>query len=495
MTDNRPVIKPRMDVRLALALWVASLAIYAPYFAGWSLSGDEFYTFEDSTFSIAKMLSFNSRPLYFIVCHYLLKWNPGLPIEMVIRLPAMLAASLVAPCIYALMGSGRSCRTALFAALLAMCNPWVFQMSQFGRYYAFVIFFATIATIAGFRFVEDRRLIWPITLLVSGLLSAASHPPSVLVIPASILGWIAIQFWQNPRSAWGILRKYSPWLIAAAVAAAALGFYLLQDVIREWSAAGKSDFGGGYDFKSILMSLAVVGGLSSWAMATIPLLRSPKAWSMQDVFLIVLLVFGTLPLLMLVPFGGGVSSRYLLYCLPCMFLLAGRHWAKIDNQLPTFGYRLALGCAIVGCNVPQLMSVATDGDHFDHRAMARAIEELDLENPIVFSSDHRLVDYYLDDRVQIMSNDEDDLGLLGERLPKSLIERGIELANSQNRPLLLVSRQDRALLSMDDQAWLYARFAVLRTIERARYDHRRHRIVLYHYRPMGDTQPNDGARP
>ena len=131
-----------------------------------------------------------------------------------------------------------------------------------------------------------------------------------------------------------------------------------------------------------------------------------------------------------------------------------------------------------------MLSVISDGNHYDFRAMARTIESLGIEDPIIYSSDHGLLDYYLDDRFPVMSENVDEVGLFAEGLPKTLIERAIAQANEQARDLLLVSRQDRRLLPMEDQAWLNDRLAVLRTVEYARYDHRRHQLVLYHYRPM-----------
>ena len=469
---------------VSVALWFISLLIYAPFLVNWSLSGDEFYTYEDSTFSISKMLSFNSRPLYFIVCHYLLKWLPDWPVELTIRFPSMLATSLIAPCIYGMLRPERFRRVGLLAAMVAVFNPWLFQMSQFGRYYGFVLFFATLTTLAALRFVEERNWRWPVVTILSGLLAAASHPPAVLLVPASMLGWIIVGLWANWEVTIALLRKYGAWLVAACLFATGLGIYLLQDVLRQWAGSGQGDFGGHYDMKSIVMSLGVVGGLSSWSLALLPLLRTPTTWSKQDIFLGVLLASSTLPLFALVPFGGGVSSRYLLYCLPCMFLLAGQHWQLLHDLLPSKGYQLALGCVLFGCNVPLMLSVVEDGDHYDFRKMAAAIAATGIEQPVIYSSNHRLLDYYLDDRFQVMGKDEDDLGLFAVGLPKTLIERAIALATSQNRPLLLVSRQDRSLLSSEDQAWLYEKFAVLRTVEKARYDHRRHRLILYHYRPM-----------
>lgn len=465
-------------------LWITSLLLYAPLIGRWAMSGDEFYTYEDSTFSIPKMLSFNSRPLYFIVCHYLLKWFPSWPVEFTIRFPAMLASSCIAPCLYGMLRSTPYARVGWIAAILAMFNPWVMQMSQFGRYYAFVMLFASVTTIAAFRAMQGNgRIFWSFVVMVAGVLATLSHPPALLLIPASVAAWIAVGFVRNAKATIGFLRMYGIAIVIAACLAAGVGLYFLQDVLREWSSASKSQFGGGYGLKTIAMSLAILGGLSTWSLAILPMIRLPKDWSDSEVFLSVFLLGCVVPLLLLLPIGGGVSSRYMLFCLPSMFLLAGIHGNQLYQHLPSWGHRIGLACVVLGCNVPLLLSIAANGNHFDYRAMARQIETLDLPDPIIYSSNHRLLDYYLDDRFQVMPNDEDELGEFATGLPKDRIERGIDLARSQRRPLLLVSRQDRQPLEASDAAWLYDRFAVLRTVETPRYDHRRQRVILYQYRP------------
>lgn len=488
---TQTVTRSNTNYRMAILLWVSSLAIYLPLVSTWCLSGDEYYTWDDSAnYTIAEMLGFNSRPLYFIVCHYLLKWLPSWPVELVIRIPAVVAASLVAPCICALLPKQRFRNAGLFAAILAMLNPWVFQMSQFGRYYAFVILFATIATLAILRFLGSPQPIrWGVLFGIAVLLATVSHPPAILLLPAGIGGILAARMHEDPKAVLRFLRHYGVQSFLALAAIGLVAIYLLRDVLYEWATAPSGGFGGN-SIPSIVMGLLIVGGLSSWALALVPMVRAPSSWVAEDWLLGTMLIIGSVPLLMLVPFGGGIAARYFLYCLPCMFLLAALHWDDIDRGQKFLGYRLTLGAMVLGCNVPYLFSVAADGDHFDHRTIARAIENSGVENPVIFSSGHRLVDHYLDDRFEVHQHPENDLGEFMNGVPKGKIELAIDLAQSEKRPLLLVSRQDRALLTPEDQKWLYERFAVLRTVETARYDHRRHRVILYHYRPMEKHRQN-----
>jgi hypothetical protein len=59
----------------------------------------------------------------------------------------------------------------------------------------------------------------------------------------------------------------------------------------------------------------------------------------------------------------------------------------------------------------------------------------------------------------------------------------ISEAEAAGRPLLLVSYEDRHPLDRRARMWIGARFAVLATFEKPRWDHRRNRLVVYEYRP------------
>ena len=486
---QQPKSDSQLDYRVLVGLWIVSLAIYAPFIGKWCLSGDEYYTWDDSfNYSIPEMLGFNSRPLYFIVCHFLLRWLPEWSPELVIRIPAMLAASLTAPTLYGMLSRRRFGHIGFLAALIAMFNPWVFQMSQFGRYFSFVILFGTIATLSALRWLEEQNLKrWPILLFVSGILAAVSHPPSVLVIPGGILAWIVARFRSDPTAITNWLRKFGPYLVGVGVVGGLVGAYLLRDVFAQWSSAQLGAFGDA-GIPQIILGICAVSGLSWWALAILPMLRFPTSWTIQDIFLLTMLVGSVTPLLLVVPFGGGgVSARYFLYCLPCMFILAAQHWRQIDERLPNFGYRVAFGCAMFAVNVPFLMSIAKDGNHFDHRAVARSIEEMNLGDPIIYCSGRLLLGHYLDEKFEIPKEDEYDLQLFEQGVPRDQIQQGIDQALSEGRPLLLVARQDRMIMSAEDQEWLYERFAVVRVVETARYDHRRYRVVVYEYRPRTES--------
>lgn len=471
-TDTRQTV----DLRIAALLWVLPLTIFCSLIGKWSMSGDEYYTWFDSSKPIAELLSYERKPLYYLICHFLLDLDLGFSREVVIRLPAAIASSLIPPTFY-LMLAHRSSRGALLVSLIALANPWLFQMSQFARFYSLAFLFTTIAALSAYRWLGERkRLQWLLLFGVSGLLAATAHTPAFIVVPAAAAGLFAACFREAPDAVYRFLKRFGVGMFAMAIVVMATLLLILKDVLYFWLTSSSGQFGN-YSVPQILAALAIFGGISTWAMAIIPTCRSPRSWSASDVFLLTTIVFSSVPLLALVPFGGGVAARYLMFCLPCVFVLAGFHWHAINAGLSYPGQKAGLALGLLAFNLPYLASVYVDGNHYDYREAARQVEAMELNNPIIISTAHKLLNLYM------QSHTSTDLSDFENGLPRDLIEAGIEQAVKEQRPLVLVSREDRKQLSIPDQQWLYARFAQVRVIEKSRFDHRRHRMVIYLYRP------------
>jgi hypothetical protein len=232
----------------------------------------------------------------------------------------------------------------------------------------------------------------------------------------------------------------------------------------------------------ILVAMALFGGISGWALAVFPLLRSLHTWSSDEVLLSMMVLLGTLPFLVLVPFGGGIAARYLIFGLPCMFVLAAMHWETIDRALPSWGYRTGLAVAVLAFNLPYLASIASDGDHFDYRGIARELDSMEIQNPIVLVSSHRMFAIYFDSSAELV-----EMTTFQGGVPRTLIDETIQRAHAEQRPLVLVSKEDRTAISPADQAWLFSRFALIRYLQSSRFDHRQFRMAIYQYRPQSDA--------
>lgn len=466
----------KVDLRLAAMLWVLPLTIFCSLIGKWSMSGDEYYTWFDSSKPIAELLSYERKPLYYLICHFLLDLDLGFSREVVIRIPAAIASSLIPPTFYVMLAS-RSSRVAVLVSVIALANPWLFQMSQFARFYSLAFLFTTIASLSAFRWLgQKKRLLWLLLSGISGLLAALAHTPAFIVVPASIVGLFAACFWESPDSVYQFLRRYGFSLAAMTIVVLAAMLIVLKEMVYFWFTSSSGQFGN-YSVPQILAALAIFGGLSTWSMAILPTFRRPKLWTASDVFLMTTIVFSSVPLLALVPFGGGVAARYLMFCLPSVFVLAGIHWHTIHAGLSCRAQQAGLAFGLLAFNLPYLASVYVDGNHFDYREAARRVEAMELENPIIIATAHQLLNLYL------TSHESTDLSDFENGLPRDLINAGIEQAINERRPLILVSREDRKQLSIPDQEWLYSRFAQVCVIEKPRFDHRRHRMVIYRYRP------------
>ena len=470
----------KFDWRIFAALCVVPAIAFFSQLGRWCMSGDEYYTWVDSSKPIAELLSYERKPLYYLICHYLLGLDLGLRPEVVVRLPAALAASLIPATFYAMLVR-RSSNVAILAAIIALVNPWLFQMSQFGRFYSLAFLFATISVLAAWRWLGEKHFRgWLVLFVASGLLAGVTHTPAVIVIPAAMIGLLAAWNREEPER---VARLVKAWGVTAAIVAAlcgAAGLFVLKDVLYFWFTSSAGQFGS-YSISQILIALAIFGGISTWALAFFPICRLPRDLHADDFFLALTVVFSIAPILILVPLGGGVAARYVMFCLPCVFLLAARHWSQIDRKLPTPQLRFALGVAVLAFNLPYLASTWQDGNHYDYREVAKQIEQLEITDPLIVATGPRLLDLYL--RSEQEATDLTDFTV---RLPREIITDAIRQAQDENRPLLLVSREDRARLSFEDQQWLFARFALIRVIETPRYDHRRHRVVIYQYRPDGN---------
>lgn len=457
------------------------MAVYAGLIQRWSLSGDEYFTLVDSSKPVFELLSYERKPLYYLICHVLLKLDLGLPVETVVRIPAAIAGSLIAPTMYWMLSTKRSIRFGFLAAVIALLNPWLVQLSQFARFYTLAFLFTTIAVLAGYRWLEatsaKAKRNWLIVFFVSGVLAGLSHLPAILVIPGGCLGAFLATFREQPKLAIGFLRRWGIPLGLLSLVAFIGGVFFLKDVLHFWYTTTPGGFGN-YNLRQILISLLLFGGVSTWILATLPLLRVPTSWESTDVYFFSLVATCSLPILMLVGVGGGVASVYTLFCLPGVFVLAAKHWREMDDRLPSWGYRLALAIGLLTINLPYVVSAMTDGDHYDYRAAAKKIDEMDLERPLVLASASDLLDYYVQRDCDFFELKTFQNGILRDR-----VVNVVEMANEQQRPMLIVSREDRHELSVEDQDWFYSQFSLVHAIHTPRFDHRRHQLAIYRYRP------------
>ena len=464
-------------------LTIGPLLFYVLQIGRWSLDLDEIYTLRDSSESIATILQYD-KPIYYLLCHMLLvaKWTP----EIAIRLPSAVAAGLIAPCFYWLGRRKTNHHQAIITSLLVATHPWIFQHSQFGRFYSLMLLFSSVAVLSLYQWLGDRRRRWIVLFSIACLLATLTHATAAALVPGSVLGAIGL-FWFENRDRQGLFTRHRLLPIAiVCLLLVAIGATVLRDPFVDWWTAQHGQFGN-YSTSSLLVGFVAFGGLQYWALGVLPLAKTRKYWVGEDVFLCVTLMAMVLPFLALSYFGGGIAPRYLMASVPLLFVLAGRHWSVIHSQLPSVRYQIALAAAILAATVPAFASTMKDGNHCDYRASARYVDSLRLDNPIVAASAHQLLGYYLTNQYDLR-----ELRMLDDlsQIPgpdcggvAGLLHSLVEEADSTKRELILVSREDRRIRPPHVQTWFNSRFATIARFEKPRYDHRRNEIVIYEYRP------------
>ena len=482
---------------LAAALFIVPLCLNLSLAWRWSLDDDEFYTLRDSRQPVGVILKYH-KPLYYLIVHYTLQ----LPLseEMAIRLPAAIAGSLIPLVFYLLLAGISRGNTPLYAALLSATNPWLFDYSQFGRFYTLMFLLTAIACLCLYRWVlESRSFLWLGGYLISALAAMLTHTTAVVVLPAGFAA-VAVYFacWR-PQGMPLLIRRHRWKLIGTLLLTGTVSAWLVQGVLLEWLSARYGKFGG-YPVLTLIRTVVGLGGLQVWVLAFLPLLAGHHERRPERYFLGTMVLCSILPYLFLAPFGGGIASRYLMQALPCLFVLGAIHWDVLARQLPSAGFRFALAGVIFAFYLPYDLSNFRDGNHCDYRQAVRFVESLELPNPIIGSTSHHLYEYYADPGADVH-----ELGFLtdlsggktdGSSKPGRSIAHLIEKAEESGRPLVLVSRQFWDQPDRQAVRWLGERFATLAVIEKPRFDHRRNQLVIFEYRPSArasGTPPSNDA--
>ena len=483
---RRPAAEPwrvPWSMLLVCALSVGPLLFYVSQIGRWSLDLDEFYTLRDSSQPIATILRYD-KPIYYLLCHAALQ--TPLTTEVAIRLPGAIAAGLISPCFYWLGRRRTNPHEAAITSLLVAAHPWVFQHSQFGRFYGTMLLFSSIAILCLYRWTADRRSRWIRLFGVASVIAILTHATAAAIVPAAVVGVLSFSWFEHREQTYSFLRRNKNRFLVGVAAFVAVCGYVTYRPFVEWFSAQHGQYGN-YTFMNLILGFVAFCGLQLWALGFFPLWKPRTQWTGEDAFLASMFVTMTVPFLFLVQFGGGVAPRYLIASAPLLFLLAGRHWAMIHSQLPSVRYQVAFSAAVLAATIPTLASTLKDGNHCDYRAAAEYVDSLQLESAIVVASAHQLVGHYL-----AKDYDLRELRMLDDliRTPRAdapstagLLHSVVQEAESSDRPLIIVSREDRRIRPTNVQRWFNSRFAILARFEQPRFDHRRNEMVVYEYRP------------
>ena len=455
----------------------------------WSLYDDEIFTYRQIVKPTFECLKFNvDKPVYYMLAHGMIQTS--LPLEFAMRLPAAIAAALIAPVFYLLTARLLTHRSRLYLAILLSTNPWIFELSQMARFYSIVFLFGGAALLCLLNWLHDdcvapakRKKTWLVGYLVCGVIATLTHTTAAMVFVAATIG-VVVFFASNDFAEFKrTLARHAKWLIPVSIAlglAAAVTLILRAEHWLSVTTGSRTPIG-------IAVRAALFSGLQVWALAFVPLVKRPKDWKPSELFMVSMIVISILPLLLLAYLGARIHIRYLLQALPFVFVLAAMHWEAVSRRIETFRFRVALGVAIVSMYVPYGISNLVDGNHLDYRKTVRFVEQLDISDPIIACSFKDAFDLYATEEHETHELDFLSVmngGALGDRtVPGRTILELIERSKSSGRPLLIVSAETRGILDRDARKWMGDRFATLATVESPRYDHRRNQLIVYEYRP------------
>lgn len=492
-TTIHPLSSNPRTVAFVAVLFLAPLLLYVSLARYWSLGLDEWSTYDDSIRSVEQILQYE-KPLYYLIAHLAIRLP--IPVEYSLRLPAAIAAGLIACTSYLWLIRLGQPRVAWLCALFLAANPWIFELSQFGRHYGVMLWLVTVTNLSLYGWMLERRVVWLVVAAVAAILATTSHTTAIILFPASILAIVAAECWTDPTSLRRLGQRIvgtrvGQMILAIAFLAILLAAISLRAVFHRWSHAQVGQFGD-YGVPQLLAALLIHVGPQIWLLGLLPLFRAPRSWSPTDVYLVCMIAGGIVPYLLLTKVGGGIDPKYLLATIPSLFILAARHCQQLWSHVPTFGLRIAMVAAFLTPHIPALASTWKEGNHYDYRQAARFLEGLNLNDPIVAATGHRNLDFYFRQAPVIelgsFAGQVGPPGASSKSHTHELLPKLIASATASGRPLILVSRQDRHPLDGSFERWINERFAQMITIERPRFDQRRNRLVIYEYRPRAAPQ-------
>jgi uncharacterized membrane protein len=205
-TRGEPDTAPRTALLVLAGLTVIALVLRLAVTRGIWL--DEAISIHDANLSLHDMmlvLQYGDRhpPLHYVVLWGTVKLlGDG---ELAVRLPSIIAGTLVVPSLYLLGRELYDRRTGLVAAAFGTVSPLLIWYAQEARMYAFVTLFGLLALLTQLRAIRNPSMLnWALYILATAAL-LWSHYFGLLLIGVQQLIWIAVllQKWrakENIRS-------------------------------------------------------------------------------------------------------------------------------------------------------------------------------------------------------------------------------------------------------------------------------------------------------
>jgi hypothetical protein len=460
-----------------LTLIAAGLRIYAAYWFPWEQ--DELYTIDEGTnlFHTQILPGIQSRPLFFLMLHPVLKYLPHDPIilralPLLFGIAGVWTTWVLGKRILGEMGG-------LFACGIVAVIPWHLYVSGFARYYSLLYLVAALFYLLIPRAWDSDRPGPYLGVLALLAIGTFSHPSFVFPIAGAVLG-LALQRtngrfrvqWPS-RKAWMYL--WGPFLLMLAIRSVVL------------ASIGKSSGLQNGTGRGLDASLRIVPAMIDWMTVTIFALAVIGAVLMLTVDHRRMQRTGRMAIgAVLTTFIGlsiaagfiDVYADYGVAMLPLAIVCAagGLTLAIEATPITLRRYtRLTLGAMLVAGLLPSVASHLSDGTRFDYRPAYAFISTTGGGRPTFMWPEVMQGQYAPGTRV---------LPLLTSRARRdSLLAR-------EGPSWAIVSVKRHGIVGDEDghlTDWLNTYCRPQARFERSRWDYRLYRVDVYRCAPLAQA--------
>ena len=451
----------------------------------WSLSGDEWFTWDHSldlgVLPLDRIKStVKTYPLNYLLTYLAFQvFGTG---EVAARLFPCLLSVAALPLFYGIIRPHVGRSAAVMSLALLTFSPWMILYAQTARFWAGAFLFGMLAMFS--LFVAWKRAS-AATMLKGCLLymiAALFHPSASIILPIFLLFVFTVPFIDPnaPR-----LTFRAGWPLIGLILLVIAVVFLQFDAVENTIIAGlKRNPKWALQPIRLILATAFNFGYLNILLATFGLgvlFRRDRALAW---YILLMTVMTGLCFAVVSALGPSVGQRYLIPIMPAAFLASGAGAASlISGPWRRERFLLVTLLALVFVPLmPSLVSYYRDGNRRDYRAAARYVGERLKAGDRVVCESHAILQYYLKvnpmpeqaDRLKEMPVIEADPAIKGERLER--------LADQAQRLWVIVPARalDAKGFYSEDLKALIERYGRLETsIGKSRFDFHDNHLNVY----------------
>ena len=450
----------RVDLPLLAVLGTAA-ALRLWRLGDWSFDGDECYSLYDVKAVLAGAPwpeGVSSHPLGYMGMA-LFGWLGGLG-EFWLRLFGVLCGLGAVAVLGTLRRDAVARPVGLIAAALAALSPWLIYHSQTARFYAPVLFFASLATLWALPGPGLR----PLRAALAWVAAVLCHP-SAIVLGAGLIVSSLLRPGPARRTALGVVvvgvGVLGAWSLTGSAITDVVQRALVRDRATDYTAQ-QFVLGLGYNLGP-LVGLTAILGLVAHLRSREPAVLTAAAVACLP----------PLALLVLALAGVSMHQRYAMAAVPATLLLSG--WGLVAAWSYRRPLGFVLGAAVLASQLPSLRGQMLDGNRHDMRGMAVWLAGNATPDDIVVADEHATLELYLHAQPRFASATSIEAPLDDTKMSNFI-------GTSREVWVVLKSSRLGSAYGSDFMEWLGEHFTAVKRIGRPRPPLVRHDNTLVAYR-------------